>query len=186
MESPLPREAYARDPAEVAVLLLGAVLARILPRGEARCRIVETEAYYGPEDPASRASRTTRGRIAERLRGPPGLTLVYGIHRSWMLNIVAHPPGGWGAILIRACEPLKGLGESDTRGPGKLARSLRIDKGLDGVPVYEPSSPLRVLPGKPPGPGGVAASHRIGVRRDLPRPLRFCIKDSPYLSRPCK
>ncbi|MEB3851131.1 MAG: DNA-3-methyladenine glycosylase [Desulfurococcales archaeon] len=184
----LPRSFYERDPALVAAGLLGAILRRDRRGPPASCRIVETEAYYGPSDPASRAARTTRGRIAARLRGPPGVALVYGIHRQWLLNIVAHPEPGWGAVLIRACEPLEGLpGDARTSGPGLLTRALGIDKSLDGVPVYEPGSPLRVeAPLEPPPPGSVGRGRRIGVSRDLPVPLRFCLAGSRHLSRPCR
>ncbi len=175
-------EFYWRDPRIVALELLGNVLERALPGRVLRCVITETEAYLGPEDPGSRASMHRRGRIVERLRGPSGITLVYGVHGNWMLNIVAHSPGGIGAVLLRACEPISpGLG--NTLGPGRLTRALRVDKSLDGVPVYICNSPLRVLRG--PGPRAVARSHRIGLRRDLDEPLRFCDAGSRYLSRRC-
>ena len=184
----LPRSFYARDPAIVARELLGARLVRATGGARLECRIVETEAYYGPWDPASRAARTTRGRIASRLRGPVGVALVYGIHRQWLLNIVAHPEPGWGAVLLRACEPLHGLpGGARLSGPGLLTRALRVDRSLDGVPVYLEDSPLRVEgpPGPPPG-ARVGRGPRVGVSRDLPEPLRFCLLDSPSLSKPCK
>ncbi len=184
----LPREFYERDPSVVALQLLGTILVRRISDGAVKsCRIVETEAYYGPWDPASRAARHRRGRIVERLRGPVGLTLVYGIHRQWLINIVAHEPGGWGAVLLRACEPLEGIPpEKPPKGPGRLTRALEIDKGLDGVPVYEEGSPIQIM--GPPGPPEgrlVSRSHRIGVTRDLDVPLRFCLADSRYLSVPC-
>ena len=180
----LPLGFYERDPAAVAVGLLGARLVRVLGGRRLSCIIVETEAYYGPEDPASRASRHRRGRIVERLRGPPGVALVYGIHRQWLLNIVAHPPGGWGAVLIRACIPGEGLEGARMNGPGLLTRAMRVDRSLDGVPVYREDGPLRVERGVEPS--GVCRDHRIGVSRDLPVELRFCVAGSRYVSRPCR
>ncbi|MCE4625699.1 MAG: DNA-3-methyladenine glycosylase [Desulfurococcales archaeon] len=183
----LPASFYQRDPATVAREILGMTLVRILGSRKLTCRIAETEAYYGPEDPASRAHRHRRGRIVERLRGPPGVTLVYGIHRQWLLNIVAHPVPGWGAVLLRACEPLEGFSPgARLNGPGLLTRALHIDKSLDGVPVYSPESPLRVEGGDPPLHARVCRDHRIGVSKDVPEKLRFCIKDSKYVSRPCR
>ena len=187
MQGPLPRGFYERDPALVAVGLLGARLVVELGGRRASCAIVETEAYYGPWDPASRASRHRGGRIAARLRGPPGVSLVYGIHGYWMLNVVAHEPGGWGAVLLRGCEPLEGLpAGARLDGPGRLTRALGVDRGLDGVPVYSPESPLRVEgpPGPPPG-REVARGRRVGVKQDLPEPLRFCLSGSPGVSKPC-
>lgn len=180
----MPPEFYERDPAVVAVDLLGARLVRVLGGLRLSCIIVETEAYYGPEDPASRASRHRRGRIVERLRGPPGVALVYGIHRQWLLNIVAHPPGGWGAVLLRACMPGEGLEGARMSGPGLLTRALRVDRSLDGVVVYREDSPLRVEKGI--GPVEMCRGYRIGVSRDLPVGLRFCVAGSRYVSRPCR
>lgn len=171
----------------VAIELLGSVLVRRSGVNVKSCRIVETEAYYGPWDPASRASRHKRGRIVERLKGPVGVLLVYGIHRQWLTNIVAHEPGEWGAVLLRACEPLQGIPpDIPPKGPGRLSKALDIDRSLDGTPVYTITSPLQVI--RPVGPTGekrVVRSKRVGVTRDLEEPLRFCLEGSPYLSRPC-
>ncbi len=185
--APLPVDFYERDPSDVALQLLGVLIARRLEGKVMLCRIVEVEAYYGPWDPASRAAKHRRGRIVERLRGPVGLTLVYGIHRQWLVNIVAHEPGGWGAVLLRACEPVEGIPpDKPPKGPGRLTRALRIDKSLDCVPVYDAGSPLQIIgPPGPPEGREVSRSHRIGVTRDLDVPLRFCLADSRYLSVPC-
>ncbi len=183
----LPREFYERDPAEVAVNLLGMVMVRRLSGGEKACAIVETEAYYGPEDPASRASRHKRGRIVEALRGPVGYTLVYGIHRQWLLNIIAHPPGGWGAVLLRACMPLTGMDEKTrTNGPGLLTRALHIDRKLSGIPVYGDNSLITVEDWNLElDTYSIQRGWRIGVARDLDVPLRFCLGNNPYISKPC-
>ncbi len=171
----------------VAMELLGSVLIRRSESGIRACMVVETEAYYGPWDPASRASRYRRGRIVERLRGPVGVLLVYGMHRQWLTNIVAHEPGGWGAVLLRACEPLHGIPPViQPRGPGRLSRALGIDKSFDGIPVYTSASPLIIVrPIKPMIEMRIVRSKRIGVSRDLEEPLRFCLEGSSYLSRPC-
>jgi len=183
---PLPRSFYEGDPRDVAVALLGAFLVRRLGGSAMVCRVVEVEAYYGVEDPASRARRW--GGIRARLEGGVGEALVYGMHGHWLLNIVAHPPGGAGAVLVRACEPLTPLppGAPAPAGPGRLSRALSIDKALDGVRVYEAGSPLAVAPGRPPAPGEIVSSHRVGVRVDVEAHLRFYVRGSPYVSRPLK
>ena len=178
----ISRSAYENDARSVAASLLGQVLMSTVGGRRVGCIITEVEAYLGPEDPGSRASMHRRGRIVERLRGPPGVTLVYGVHGHWMLNIVAHPPGGWGAVLIRSCKPLTPIKPVPV-GPGRLTRALGISREHDGVPVYDPSSPVRVIRG--PGARRIARSHRIGIRRDLEEPLRYCIEGSRFISVKC-
>lgn len=172
--NPLPKEFYKRSPDHVAVDLIGRIIMSRVLGVEKSCVIVETEAYHGPWDPASRASMHRRGRIVERLRGAVGVTLVYGIHRQWLLNVVAHPPAGWGAVLLRACEPLS-PGQPPPRGPGRLTRYLSVDRRLDGVPVYDPKSLLLVLEARIDGVR-ITRGWRVGVRRDMPLKQRFCLE----------
>ncbi|MCD6488102.1 MAG: DNA-3-methyladenine glycosylase [Desulfurococcales archaeon] len=183
---------YNRDPAIVARELLGKLLVRIIDGIRLSGYIVETEAYYGPEDPASRARRG--GDLARTMRGAVGYTLIYGIHRQWLLNIVAHPPECYGAVLIRAIEPLGGIeymmryrGRYNihelTNGPGRLTRALRIDKSLHRKPVFKSESLLRIEKGIDVDVKDIAVSYRIGVSKDLDRPLRFYIRGNKFVSK---
>jgi DNA-3-methyladenine glycosylase len=126
----LPRTFYARDPVTVALDMLGACLIHhdegLLRIG----RIVEVEAYLGPQDLAAHSSRglTARTRV---MFGPPGhayVYLVYGLHCC--MNVVTGPPSG-SAVLLRAIEPLTGI-PGPTAGPGLLCRAMRIDRRFDG------------------------------------------------------
>ena len=145
----LRRSFYARPTLIVAEELLGKVLVRRTRDGTTSGVIVETEAYIGEDDPACHASfgRTPRN---EPLYGPPGLAYVYvsyGIH--YLMNAVTEADGRPAAVLIRALEPLDGIGlmtkrraaggrtigDHDLcRGPGNLTRALGItlaDNRLD-------------------------------------------------------
>ncbi|OYT61132.1 MAG: 3-methyladenine DNA glycosylase [Thermofilum sp. ex4484_15] len=188
----MPREFYFRGPDEVAAELLGKLLVRIYKGRRLSGFIVETEAYFGPEDPASRAKRG--GGLAKVMEGEVGLALVYGVHRKWLLNVVAHEEGGIGAVLIRAIHPFEGVElmkelrkvrkiRELTNGPGKLTEALAVDKKFHRKPLYLPDSDLRIERGSYPGALKVARSHRIGVSEDLPVPYRFYVEGDPYVSK---
>jgi len=144
--------------------------------------ITETEAYFGEDDPASVLA--TRGRKFGRLmHEEPGITFIYMVHANWLLNIVAHPAGEAGAVLIRSIKPISGVAymkrlrgtnndKNLTNGPGKLTKALYITKELNGIPVYRKDR-LWICDG--PAPERIYTSRRIGVRRDLNRDLRFYI-----------
>ncbi|CAN5663329.1 DNA-3-methyladenine glycosylase [soil metagenome] len=181
-----PAEVVARD-------LLGArVVSEV---GGDRCvgRIVETEAYTGPDDDAShghiRFGRTPRNGA---MFGPPGRAYVYriyGIH--WCLNVVTGADGFPAAVLLRAAEPLEGAEfmrlrrpgryvRDLLRGPGNLCRALGVDGTLDHHPVSQ--APLQLEPGSPVSGEQVRRGPRIGISRNAEAPLRFWIAGSPWVS----
>ncbi|MEM2214763.1 MAG: DNA-3-methyladenine glycosylase [Candidatus Nezhaarchaeales archaeon] len=185
---------YRRDPAVVAVELLGQKLVRMYEGTRLSGIIIETEAYYGRWDPASRAYRSFRGDLAQTLYGEVGHALVYGVHGQWLLNVVAHVDGDGGAVLIRALEPCEGVevmknitGTRNvymlTNGPGKLTRALMIDKSFHKKPIYTIEHGLWVEEYVKLGPSQIAKSRRIGVSRDLPQELRFYVHGNPFVSK---
>ncbi len=108
------------------------ILVRALNGKEFQARIVETEAYLGPRDLASHASKG-KTRRTEVLFGPPGYAyvyLIYGMHT--MLNVVAGALGEAQGVLIRAAEPL-GDWKVDLAGPGRLARAFQISRSENGI-----------------------------------------------------
>ena len=191
--APLPEAFYARPSREVAPSLIGHYLVSTLNGERTVGRIVETEAYLGPDDPASHAAaRIGRTARNEAMFGPPGTAYVYrsyGIH--WCLNAVTDTEGHPAAVLIRALEPVEGLetmrerrGTKDrdlARGPGRLTEALAITGGQDGHCLAEP--PLTLCEGEPPGPDSIEAGPRVGISRAVDWPLRFTLRGSRYLSR---
>lgn len=193
---------FERPAADVARDLLGAVLVSTVHGGLAAGRIVETEAYIGPDDPASHAARRIgRTRRNDVMFGPPGVAYVYriyGVH--WCLNVVTGPEGFPSAVLIRAVEPVAGrdlilrrrlqAGRPGRRlrdrlltgGPGRVAQALAVTGSLNGHPLR--TTPLLLLQDGPgPSADAVVAGPRIGVTRARDWPLRFHVRDNPWVSR---
>lgn len=185
------REFYERDTAEVAKDLLGKIINYRNREGVTRGMIVETEAYYGENDPASRASRK-KTNLNELMWEQGGLTLIYMIHAHWMLNVTTEGRDIPGAVLIRALEPVKGIGlmrkrrgfndvKALTSGPGKLTQALGITKEEHGIDLTK-SNKLYIQNSKLID-FDIGKSHRIGVTEDLKRELRFYIKENEFISR---
>ena len=123
----LPASFYARPTLQVARSLLGKYLVRETAVGLRAGRIVEVEAYVGPEDRASHASRGRTART-EVMFGPPGLAyvyLIYGMHHCF--NVVTERLDYPAAVLIRAVEHEGGLAD----GPGRVCRLFEIDRRLN-------------------------------------------------------
>ena len=146
-------------------------------------RIVEVEAYLGPEDRASHARMgpTDRNRVMFGQAGLAYVYLVYGLHHC--LNIVTGPEGFPAAVLIRAVEPIEGIeamralrfpggrgtgrGTPDHRlasGPGMAGAALGIDRSFTGTNLCDAASSLRL---ELPTPGDavprILATPRVGI-----------------------
>ena len=187
----LPGTFFRRPADQVARDLLGHRLVSTLGGVRTSGRIVETEAYLGPEDPASHAA-TRQGRTDRNapMFGPGGTSYVYFIYgMHWCFNVVTGEVGEPQAVLIRALEPEEGLRtmgerrgrEGDlTSGPARLCQALDITGEWNGHPLSDP--PLRILPGKPVPSDQVAISGRIGIRQARDWPLRYFLPHHPHLS----
>jgi DNA-3-methyladenine glycosylase len=164
-------------------------------------RIVETEAYGGPEDRASHARFRSSTRNAVMF-GPAGhayVYRVYGMHDC--LNVVTGPDGEASAVLIRAVEALTGLDivraerhrvVPDARlasGPGLVGAYFGVDPGWTGLDLCDGASPLRLEddPDRRGARMSIDARPRVGIDYAGPgwvdRPWRFSISAHPAVSR---
>lgn len=124
----LLRQFFVRDVLDVAPDIPGKTLVIRMPDNSlGRFVITEVEAYRGLDDKACHASkgRTTRTEVMFHEGGKLYVYLIYGVY--WMLNIVTGDINEPQAILIR------GLDKYD--GPGKLTRSIGIDKSYYGEDI---------------------------------------------------
>jgi DNA-3-methyladenine glycosylase len=123
----LLRSYFARPTLDVARSLIGKYLVRENGGGSIAGRIIEVEAYVGPEDKACHASKG-RTQRTDVLFGPAGMAYVYLIYGMYhCLNVVTESEGFPAAVLIRAIEVDGRLID----GPGRLCRELEIDRTLN-------------------------------------------------------
>jgi DNA-3-methyladenine glycosylase len=191
--TPLPRSELPVDTAALAHFLVGKLLVRELPEGLASGRIVETEAYViGDAAGHAYVGMTPRNRALFLERGHAYVYLAYGL--SWMLNVSSEAKGVGAGVLIRALEPLEGIAimasnrgterlRDLTRGPGRLAQALRIDRSLDGLDLCQ-EGPLWLAHDAPSEMGDkeIGESVRIGISKEADRLLRFYLRGSPFAS----
>jgi len=124
----LPRDFFIRDALDVAPEILGKFLVVRSAIGVLnRFAVIEAEAYRGSEDKACHAfkGRTPRTEIMFHKGGHLYIYFIYGMY--WMLNIVTGEENNPQAILIRGVENISG--------PGKLTKSLGIDRSFYGEDV---------------------------------------------------
>ena len=194
----LPREFYLRpDVLTVSRDLLGKLL--VVPASDGKRvsgKIVEVEAYRGPEDRASHAYGGRRTKRTETMYGAGGIAYVYFVYGMYyQFNVVSGVVDTPHAILVRALEPVEGVeimrarrhshpDHNLTNGPGKLCIAMGIDRGLNGADLlgdrvwleeFEPVSPRRIARGP-----------RIGIdyaQEWIDKPWRFWIRDNQYVSK---
>lgn len=189
---PLPRAFYLRPAREVARDLLGCVLVSRRGRTVAAGRIVETEAYLGPEDGASHAA--FRPGSHALFYGPGGHAYVfaaYGMHAC--LNAIAEPAGRPGCVLIRAIDPTLGLAAMARRrgvpagtptlasGPGNLTRAFGITLADNGADLT--AGRLTIEPPDAPREFEIRCGPRVGITRSRDLPLRFWVAGNRCVSR---
>lgn len=188
---PIRRAALPSGAEALARWLIGKLVVRRFPDGEAVGRIVETEAYL-PHDPACHAYRGRTPRNGA-LFLPPGHAYVYIAYgTSMMLNVSSEAEGVGSGVLLRALEPISGLAlmlarrntadaRDVARGPGRLAAALGIDRSLDGRDLCASDELYLADDGTMPE---VGISTRIGLTKAADLKLRFYARGSAWLSGP--
>ncbi|MDU6742848.1 DNA-3-methyladenine glycosylase [Peptoniphilus harei] len=200
----LENDFFKRDTVEVAKSLIGKKIIRNISGNFFCAKIVETEAYLGLED---RACHSYGGRITDRnktLYLPGGHIYVYLIYGMYdLLNIVTRDEEHPEAVLIRGVEPLENLdGISKNRfgkayedlstyqrknlsnGPGKLSMALGINRSLNGKVLSKDY--LYIEDADEISESDLLITKRIGIDyadEDANLPLRFCLRDNPYVSK---
>ena len=199
MASPLVTPDWCdRSVTQVAPDLIGCTLVRQLGSTIVRSLIVETEAY-GPEDPACHAYR---GKTASNapMFGPPGQSYVYFIYGMYhCFNVVTDACGTGSAVLIRAVAPetlppdlapqYRQQGMRVAAGPGKLCRTLAIERRHSGLPLL-PASRLWIEQRTAAWHSALAQGQaitqttRIGISKAKEYPWRWYLTGHPSISKP--
>jgi DNA-3-methyladenine glycosylase len=186
-----------KDVLEIARHLLGKILVTKIDGKLASGRIVEVEAYRAITDRASHSYNGRRTNRNEHMYAAGGVSYVYicyGIHH--LFNVVTNDKHIPDAVLIRAVEPLHGIGamlgragkttadNTLTKGPGNVSRALGIHKihsgiELTGNTIFIATDNFLLTK------QDIGASKRIGIDgagEDSLLPYRFYIRGNPYVS----
>ena len=192
----LKRDFYIRPTLEVARELLGCILIHHTADGVTAGKIVEVEAYIGPDDAAAHSYNnrpSTRTMIQYGIGGHAYIYLIYGMH--YCMNVVTGEKGKPESILIRALEPTMGIAYMKQRrhtektgnlcnGPGKLCAALKIDKTCYGEDLCGNKLYI-VQEGKPLSRDDIIADKRINVAyagKAKDYEWRFLIRNNPFVS----
>lgn len=190
-ESPTA-EALAVDPVTAARRLLGATL---IGR-DVTALIVEVEAYGGPAGgpwpDASAHSYRGPGIRNAVMFGPPGRLYAYRSHGIHVCaNVVCAEDEVAAAVLLRAAAIESGVEVAAlrrgpavkpaalARGPGNLCSALGITMSDNGIDLFDPSGPVRLLLGDE---CTGTAGPRVGVSKAADRPWRFWLAGRPEVS----
>jgi DNA-3-methyladenine glycosylase len=180
------------DTIDLARYLIGKTLVHDFPRMRLAGRIVETEAYPVGDAAGHAFGGLTPSR--QSLYLPHGHAYVYFTYGScFMMNVSSEEAGTGAGVLVRAVEPLEGIGFMQrrrgtirlldlARGPGRLAQAMDINKRHDGLNLCAGGKLWLGAAVRPTGP--VGATIRIGITRDVHRLCRFYERGSPFVSGP--
>ncbi len=190
----LRRDFFDRNTLTVARELLGSYLVRITSMGRMVGKIIEVEAYLGPNDKASHSynyKKTNRTTVMYKVPGTLYIYLIYGLYHC--LNVITEPEGMPCAVLIRKLHPVDGIElmsknrnikirknfKNLTDGPGKLCMALNITKTkFNGIDSCSHNSKLFFIEGEKIKDNSIFTRKRIGIdyaEEDKDRLLRFTL-----------
>ena len=188
---------YQQDTITVARELLGKILVHESREGTTTGRIVETEAYRGPEDRAAHSSegrRTARNEVMFGQKGHAYVYFIYGLY--YCFNVTAgNVPGKPEAVLIRALEPVAGEAimakrrgqqvkvANLTNGPSKLCMAMSISKAQNKTDLTAP--PLYIEDDSLVPQDDIVETTRVGVDYSgewKNKPWRFYIRNNRFVS----
>lgn len=192
----LARDFFERDTLIVARELLGKYLVHKTNEGETRGKIVEVEAYIGPNDAAAHTYKSLRSNRTEIIFGPGGFAYIYLIYGMYYcFNIVTNITEKPEAVLVRALEPVDGLELMKMRrkvddihklcsGPGKLCSAMGITKANNGADLC--GNHLFILDNTSISKNQIVSTPRVNVdyaEEAKDYPWRFIIKGSKFVSK---
>lgn len=192
----LPREFYQDNVLTVAPKLLGKMFVKQNKYSMLAGIIVEIEAYDGNSDEAAHTfgGKTTRNEVMFNDGGYLYVYFTYGMH--YCCNVVTGKRNSGQACLIRALEPVVGLGEMNknrfgkldninthnlTNGPAKLCSAFDINKKQNGIDLC--GDEIYICDYKDINPGLIRTSERIGIKKSVDLPWRFFIDQNRFVSK---
>lgn len=194
MYEPIDPSFFKAPVLELARNLVGQYIVHTYENELLVARIVETEAYHGPEDRAAHSFGNRRTKRTEIMFGAPGLVYTYQMHTHVLMNVVSGPEDIPHAVLLRAAEPVEGLEAMQnnrgshiqlanlTNGPGKLSKALGVTMDYYGHHWADP--PLFIAEGLPSK--NIEAGPRVGIGNTgeaVYYPWRFYEKDNMFVSK---
>ncbi len=158
---------------------------------------MEVEAYDGAFDEAAHTfmGKTKRNEIIFGEGGFLYVYFTYGAH--FCCNVVTGVKDSRTAVLLRAVEPLLGIEEMAknrfghnlvnereklnlTSGPGKLCKAFDIDRRYNTTDLT--GDEIFILDQKKVLLNKIITTKRIGIKKSVDLPWRFCVKGNPYVS----
>ena len=190
----LTRDFFNRKTEIVAKDLLGKYLIRKTKKGDLIGKIIETEAYIGPNDKACHCYNYKKTEKTKIMYMKPGTIYVYYIYGMYFcLNVITEEEGMPCAVFIRQLYPVKGISlmkenrkvkigknyKNLIDGPSKLCMALDITKkAFNSKDSCSPDSNLFFTQGENVDEINIKKSKRIGIdyaEEDKDLLLRFIL-----------